>query len=308
MPLAPDELSSALRGLLSFPLTPFTSEGGVNEEVLREHVSRLVDTGATGRFAAGGTGEFFSLSATEYEEVTRICVDEVAGRVPVLGGLGYGVGQALEFAERGVRAGVDGFLVLPPYLIAASQEGLEAHYRGLSERIPRGLIIYQRDNARFEVETVKRLAAIENVIGFKDGVGQTEQIALLVQDLDLDEFLVLNGMPTAELHARNFAAHGVTTYSSALLDFVPEVAVRFNRALLEDDVEALDHLRREFIVPFSRMRARAPGYAVALVKAGARLRGLPVGGVRAPLVDPSPADERDLRELMSAWISEPLAA
>lgn len=298
---APTELARALPGLLAFPLTPFAADGAVQERVLRDHVASLIGEGVSGLFPACGTGELFSLSGAEYEQVVRACVQEADGRVPVVAGLGYGGGVALELAERGVRAGADGFLVLPPYLVVPGQTGLEAHYRQLARRVPRGLILYQRNNAVFAPETLGRLSEEETVIGLKDGIGRMEDLALLRDAVAAPDFLFLNGMPTAEMHAPAFATQGITTYSSAILDFLPEIATRFYAALTEDDRDAVDLVRSEVLVPLGRLRRRAPGYAIAMVKAGARLRGLPVGPVRPPLVDLAPAHEAELAQIVDRW-------
>jgi 5-dehydro-4-deoxyglucarate dehydratase len=301
MALTPTELAGTLPGLLGFPLTPFDAAGAIDEDVLREHVEALLGDGVSGIFPACGTGEFFSLSRAEYEHVVRACSEQVGGRVPVVAGLGYGGALALELAERGVRAGADGFLVMPPYLVVAGQAGLEAHYALLAERIPRGLILYRRDNAVLDVETVRRLSRLDTIVGLKDGIGRTEDLARLSHVMRDTGLLVINGTPTAEMHALTFAAHGVTTYSSAILCFLPEVAKRFHAALVGGDRATLERLHREAIVPLCELRARDPGYAIAMVKAGARIRGVAVGAVRPPLTDLAPDDLDALRGIVRRW-------
>lgn len=91
-------------------------------------------------------------------------------------------------------------------------------------------------------------------------------------------------------------------YSSAVHAFAPEIANAFFAALRDGDDGTADKLLRAFYVPFVELRDRAPGYAVSLVKAAARLRGRPVGPVRAPLTDPSAADLADLRTLLAAGL------
>jgi 5-dehydro-4-deoxyglucarate dehydratase len=110
----------------------------------------------------------------------------------------------------------------------------------------------------------------------------------------------MNGLPTAEIHARSLLACGVTTYSSALLTFMPEIATEFHRAFSIHDEFAMDDLMYRAIMPFAEIRNRAPGYAISLLKAGARLRGIPVGSARSPLCDPGARDEADLRALLVA--------
>ncbi len=101
------------------------------------------------------------------------------------------------------------------------------------------------------------------------------------------------------------AAVGVPAYSSAVHAFAPEIAGAFFTALCDDDHGTVDTLLRDFHVPFVELRDRAPGYAVSLVKAAARLRGQPVGPVRAPLADPSPAGLADLADLKALLTAGP---
>jgi 5-dehydro-4-deoxyglucarate dehydratase len=298
MSLTPQELRSALDGLLAFPLTPFSADGGVDLDALREHVEQLVAHRCAAVFPACGTGEFFSLSQREYRDVVATCVDQVGGRVPVVSGAGYGTALACDFAAAAETAGADGLLVLPPYLVDAPQQGLVKHYTAVARSTRLGVIVYQRGTAVFEPSALEQIATSHNVIGFKDGVGQIDRIQRLRARVG-DRLVYMNGMPTAEIYASAMMACGVTTYSSALLTFLPEVSVNFQRALKAGDAPTTESLLRKAIVPFVEIRKRGAGYAVALVKAGARLRGLRVGRVRSPLTDPGPDDEDALRRLLA---------
>jgi 5-dehydro-4-deoxyglucarate dehydratase len=298
MTLTPLELRSALDGLLAFSLTPFSADGGVDLDALREHVEQLVSHRCAAIFPACGTGEFFSLSLREYRDVVATCVDQVAGRVPVVSGAGYGTALAREFAAAAESAGADGVLVLPPYLVDAPQQGLVNHYTAVASSTRLGIVVYQRGTAVFEPTALEQIAAAHNVIGFKDGVGQIDRIQRLRARVG-ERLVYMNGMPTAEIYASAMMACGVMTYSSALLTFLPEVSVSFQRALIAGDAPTAESLLKQAIVPFVEIRRRGVGYAVSLVKAGARLRGLRVGRARPPLTDPGPDDEDALRRLLA---------
>jgi len=296
---APTELRTSLRGLLAFPLTPFASDGALALDALREHVELLLETDCAAVFVACGTGEFFSLAADEYEEVVRTCVQQVDGRVPVVAGAGYGTRLACEYAQAAEACGADAVLLLPPYLTESPQAGLADHCLAVAAATQIGVILYQRSTALFEPETVDRIAAsAPNVIGFKEGVGQIDRL-LRIRDRVGDRLLFLNGMPTAEVYAQSLAHVGFGCYSSALLTFLPEVATAFYQAFAAGDEATMADLLRRAILPFTAIRAREKGYAVSLVKAGARLRGVPVGPVRSPLRDPVQKDEDDLRALLT---------
>ncbi len=148
---------------------------------------------------------------------------------------------------------------------------------------------------------VRRIARIPNVIGLKDGHGDLDRLQRLTLAAP-EDFLFFNGAATAEIQARAYATVGVPAYSSAVHAFAPEIADAFFAALRSGDHSTTEKLLRAFYVPFVELRDRAPGYAVSLVKAAARLRGQRVGPVRAPLADPSPADLAGLKALLATGL------
>ncbi|GAB1335535.1 5-dehydro-4-deoxyglucarate dehydratase [Streptomyces sp. E-15] len=289
------------RGVLSFPLTAFQDDGALDPDGFRAHVAGRLAAGPGALFPACGTGEFFSLDEDEYRQVVTVAVEETAGRVPVVAGTGYGWAQAARFARIAEEAGADALLVLPHYLTDAPQDGLAAQLERLAARTRLPLIAYQRGQVAYTADSLRRIARIPNVIGLKDGHSDLDRLQRLTLAAP-DGFLFFNGAATAEIQARAYATVGVPAYSSAVHAFAPEIAGAFFTALREADHGAVDKLLRAFYVPFVELRDRAPGYAVSLVKAAARLRGQPVGPVRAPLADPSPADLADLRALLTAGL------
>ncbi|MFD8806240.1 5-dehydro-4-deoxyglucarate dehydratase [Streptomyces sp. NPDC059597] len=286
-------------GVLSFPLTAFHDDGTLDPEGSRAHVASRLATGPGALFPACGTGEFFSLDEDEYRQVVALAVEEAAGRVPVVAGTGYGWAQAARFARIAEEAGADALLVLPHYLTAAPQTGLVAQLEQLAARTRLPLITYQRGQVTYDTRSLRRLTRTPQVIGLKDGHGDLDRLRRLTLAAP-EDFLFFNGAATAELQARAYAAVGVPAYSSAVHAFAPEIAGAFFAALRGGDHGTTEKLLREFYGPFADLRDRAPGYAVSLVKAAARLRGQRVGPVRAPLVDPSDADLGALRELLAA--------
>lgn len=284
-------------GPLFFPVTPYGPDGSVDLGVYRAHVRQGVDAGAAAVFACCGTGEFHALTPEEFQDCVRAAVAETAGRVPVVAGAGYGTALAVRYARLAAAAGADGLLALPPYLVVAGQEGLLRHYREVAAATPLPVIVYQRDNAVFTPETVVGLARTEGIIGLKDGLGDLDLMQRTVSAVRTEvpgDFLYFNGLPTAEQTQLAYRAIGVPLYSSAVFCFAPEVALAFHRALVEGDRATADRLLDGFYRPFVELRARGRGYAVSLVKAGVRLRGLDVGEVRPPLHEP---DEDHVKQL-----------
>ncbi|MEV7339897.1 5-dehydro-4-deoxyglucarate dehydratase [Streptomyces sp. NPDC093544] len=289
-------------GPLFFPVTPYGADGGVDLDVYREHVRRGVEAGAAAVFACCGTGEFHALSPEEFEACVAAAVEAADGRVPVVAGAGYGPALAVRFARLAESAGADGLLAMPPYLVVAGQEGLLRHYQELTAATSLPVIVYQRDNAVFTPETVVELARTEGIIGFKDGLGDLDLIQRIVSavrsEVPGEEFLYFNGLPTAELTGLAYRGVGITLYSSAVFCFAPEVALAFHKALNTGDDEVVNRLIDGFYRPFVDLRALGRGYAVSLVKAGVRLRGLDVGEVRPPLHEPSEDHLKQLAQLI----------
>lgn len=296
--MEPIELRARLTGLMSFPVTPFDSNGQLDLQRFREHVQSQLETPATGIFAACGTGEMFSLTPAEHRSVVEAAVQEVkdTGK-PVIAGVGYGTAIALQMAESAEAAGADGVLVLPPYLVTAEQDGLFEHYRRIAAAVNIGIIPYQRDNGLLTPQSVRRLAEIPNVVGLKDGHGDADLLTR-VRLATEGRIALMNGMPTAELTSMAFRACGVESYSSAVLNFVPEIAAAYFEAFSSGDLQATDRLLNGFFRPFVELRDVRAGYAVALVKAGINIRGAPVGDVRPPLVSPSPEHLARLEEII----------
>ncbi|MFG1670370.1 5-dehydro-4-deoxyglucarate dehydratase [Streptomyces sp. Y7] len=288
-------------GPLFFPVTAYGPDGSVDLDTYRTHVRRGVEAGASAVFACCGTGEFHALTPEEYEACVRAAVEAAGGRVPVVAGAGYGTALAVRYARLAEGAGADGLLAMPPYLVVAGQEGLLRHYREVAAATSLPVIVYQRDNAVFTPETVVELARTDGVIGLKDGLGDLDLMQRVVSAVRTDfpgEFLYFNGLPTAEQTQLAYRALGVTLYSSAVFCFAPEIALAFYRALEAGDDTTVHRLLDGFYRPFVELRAQGRGYAVALVKAGVRLRGLDVGEVRPPLHEPGEDHVKQLAQVI----------
>ncbi|MXM63115.1 5-dehydro-4-deoxyglucarate dehydratase [Streptomyces sp. HUCO-GS316] len=292
---------SAPGGPLFFPVTAYRPDGSLGLDVFRAHVRRGIAAGAAAVFACCGTGEFPALTPEEFEACVRAAVEETAGRVPVVAGTGYGTALAVRYARLAETAGADGLLVLPPYLVAAGQEGLLRHYREVAAATGLPVVVYQRDNAVFTPRTVVELARTDGIIGFKDGLGDLDLMQRIVSAVRTEVpggFLYFNGLPTAEQTQLAYRGIGVTLYSSAVFCFAPEIARAFYEALASGDDTTAHRLLDNFYLPFAELRARGRGYAVSLVKAGVRLRGLDVGEVRPPLHEPSEDHVKQLAQVI----------
>jgi 5-dehydro-4-deoxyglucarate dehydratase len=289
-------------GVLFFPVTPFGVDGGIDEGVLAKHIGQGVDAGAGAVFAGCGTGEFHALSTDEIEACARVAVAATAGRTPVFGAAGGPLPVAVAQACALERAGADGLLLLPPYLVGGPQAGIVEYVREVAAATSLKVIFYQRATAVLTPAIAAQIAHLPTVIGLKDGVGNIElmhRTVLAIRQAVGDGFQFFNGLPTAEMTVPAYRGIGVPLYSSAVFAFAPEIALGFYRAVTTGDDALVDRLLQEFYAPLVSLRDEVAGYPVSLVKAGVRLRGLDVGGVRAPLVDPTPEHLDRLAALIS---------
>jgi 5-dehydro-4-deoxyglucarate dehydratase len=296
----PQELKQALSsGLLSFPLTDFDANLQFNKAAYTKRLEWLMPYGATVLFAAGGTGEFFSLEPGEFTEVVRTAVDTCKGDTPIVAGAGGGTTLAIQYAQAAEKAGAQGILLLPHYLTEASQEGLIAHVKAVCASVKIGVIVYNRAGMRLSPASLEQLAEqCPNLIGYKDGVGDIELMVSIRQRLG-DRFSYLGGLPTAEVFAHAYRALGVPVYSSAVFNFIPKTAMEFYNAYAKGDLATTDRLIKDFFLPYLEIRNRGHGYAVSIVKAGATIIGHSAGPVRPPISDLKPAEVEDLRALIA---------
>ena len=298
--ITPNDLRSIIRsGLLSFPVTPFDSENNFNAKAFSAHLEWLSPHKIAGLIVAGGTGELFSLTPDEVVAVVSTARAVQPGQ-PVIAGCGYGTRMACDMARAIEAAGGDGILLLPHYLIGAPQDGIEAHIRTVCEATNMGVIVYNRGQSVVSAESLQRLTnSCPNLIGFKDGTGDIDTVKRITVTLG-DRLAYIGGMPTHELFAQAFRGAGVDTYSSAVFNFVPDLALRFYQAFAKGDDATCEQLLREFYYPFAKIRDRKTGYAVSAIKAGVALKGFDTGPVRTPLTDLSGEERHLLDELIQS--------
>ena len=299
--MTPQDLKSIIgSGLMSFPVTDFDAQGNFRPDSYAARLEWLAPYGASALFAAGGTGEFFSLTGDEYPAIIKTAVDTCRGKVPIIAGAGGPTRFAIACAQEAERLGAHGILLLPHYLSEAGQDGLIKHVQAVCNSVQFGVIVYNRNVCKLTAESLAILAdRCPNLIGFKDGVGDIEAMVSIYQRLG-SRFAYLGGLPTAEVYAAASKALGAPVYSSAVFNFIPKTAMDFYRAVAADDRATQHRLLHDFFMPYLAIRNRAPGYAVSIVKAGARIVGHDAGPVRPPLTDLRPDEVDQLAALIQS--------
>jgi 5-dehydro-4-deoxyglucarate dehydratase len=164
------------------------------------------------------------------------------------------------------------------------------------------VIVYHRGTAKFTAKAIAQLAGNPKVIGFKDGIGDVglaQEIVSAVKASGREDFLLFNGLLTAELTQGAYRGLGIPLYSSAAFAMAPEIANAYYDAYAGGDEARRQALLDGFYAPLVRLRDQTPGFGVSLIKAGLRLNGLAVGPVRPPLVDPTEDQLVELKAILA---------
>ncbi len=285
------------QGVLSFPVTPFHDNLSLDLSGFQKSLEDICAEEFTSIFVCCGAGEFQSLTGDEYRRLVSSAGQIIGQRKPWFASVGIGQAQAVEFAKMAKEAGAAGVLVMPLYLATTSTQGFVDYYKHLAETCDLDIILYQRDNAIFSYDVLKQLADCPNIIGFKDGTGDLDRFRQFTAQFG-QRFAWISGVPTAEITFEAYYACGAAAFSSGLANFAPQIAFDFYRATVDGNQAECTSILNRFVIPLCRIRARKPGYAVSIIKAGMKLMGLPAGPVRPPLEDLNDVDMRDLKSIL----------
>lgn len=293
-----DKVRKALSdGLLSFPITDLNSRGAFDANSFADRLKWFASYDVSSVFVAGGTGEFFSLSIDEYQSIVTIAASTIKN-VPIISSIGRSIPEAIEFAKISEDAGIDGLLLMPPYLTDCPKDGIVQYAKTIINATHLPVVYYNRANGTLGAKEIAELTeACPNLIGLKDGTGNMQELNETIKTVG-DRLVYIGGVPTAEIISEAYLSIGVNTYSSAVFNFVPDLALLFYKSLRKGDGEMVKRIINDFFIPFVRLRGQKSGYAVSLIKAGASIIGRPAGSVRAPLVMPNDQEIQELKRII----------
>jgi 5-dehydro-4-deoxyglucarate dehydratase len=285
-------------GLLSFPITDFDERGEFDNESYAERLEWFVSHPISSVFVAGGTGEFFSLSKEEYKQIVETATHTVRERIPVISSVGRSISDAIAHAKIAEKVGINALLLFPPYLTECPQEGVYDYAKTIIDNTRLPVIYYNRGNGVLTTSFVLKLAAnCENFIGLKDGTGNIQDLNDIIKSVG-SRLSYIGGVPTAEIIAEAYLSIGVNTYSSAAFNFVPDLALQFYKSLRAGDKDSVSKMMNSFYIPLVRLRGKKNGYAVSLIKAGAKIIGKSGGNVRPPLTMPTQEEITQLESII----------
>jgi 5-dehydro-4-deoxyglucarate dehydratase len=288
-----------MRGVLGFPVTPFRKDLSLDLDALARNVDEMARYPFCALVAAGGTGELYSLTAPEVEDVVRVTVQAAAGRMPVVAGTGFNGPLGADMAKRAERAGAECILALPPYYSHAPFDGLIAYYREIGGATALPLMVYSRDWAIFTPGMVARLAdQVPTLTFWKDGQGDARKYQRIMHSVG-DRLAWLGGLGDDCVPA--YFAIGVQAYTSSISNIAPRLSLALAEAGQARDFARLDGLMKKYVHPLYALRDRVKGYEVTVMKAAMEILSMPAGPVRPPLCPCTEKDLADLRQLLEVY-------
>ena len=278
-----------IKGSIPALVTTFRDEA-FDEDAYRSFVDWQITEGSHGLVPCGTTGESATLPADEHYRVIEVCVDQVAGRVPVIAGCGSNsTSTAIENMKAAKERGADAALCVLPYYNRPNQDGLVAHFTALAESCDLPIVVYNvpgRTVTDILPETLGRIAALPTVVGIKDASGNlarcTAHRALCGPD-----FIQLSGNDDMAL---GFNAMGGTGCISVTANVAPRLCADFQEACLDgrwdEALRLQDKLYPLHAALFSDASPGPTKYALA------RLKGDFHPELRLPMTPPSEASRR----------------
>ena len=235
-------LRDRIRGVLGFPVTPFRPDLSLDLDALAANVDEMARYPFCAMVAAGGTGELYSLTPQEVEDVVRVSVRATNGRMPVVAGTGYNAAIGADIAKRAEKAGADCILVLPPYYNNAPFEGMIAYYRTIGSATDLPLMVYSRDWAVFTADMVSKLADhVPTLTFWKDGQGDARKYQRIMQSVG-DRLAWLGGL--GDDCVPGYFAVGVQAYTSSISNIAPRVSLALSDAGLAGDFVKIAELMK----------------------------------------------------------------
>jgi 5-dehydro-4-deoxyglucarate dehydratase len=211
-------------------------------DALARNVDEMASFPFCALVAAGGTGEMYSLSPEEIEQVVSTCVRAAKGRMPVVAGTGFNGVLGADIARRGAKAGASCILALPPYYVSAPEDGLFAYYEEIGRATDLPLMVYSRDWAVFTPDMVSRLAdRVPTLSGWKDGQGDVRKYQRIMER-NGDRLAWFGGL--GDDCVPGYFAIGVQAYTSSISNIAPKLSLALAEAGLKRDFTCLNELMK----------------------------------------------------------------
>jgi 4-hydroxy-tetrahydrodipicolinate synthase len=286
------------KGSMVAIITPFTTEGRVDEAKYRQLIEFQIENGTDVIVPCGTTGESATLDYQEHDHVIRICIEQVAKRVPVIAGTGSNsTAEAIALSQHAKEMGADGVLLVSPYYNKPTQEGLYQHYKKIAETVALPQVLYNvpsRTGMNMEAKTTIRLAEFANVVAIKEASGNITQSGEILAAAG-DKIDVLSGDDFLTLPLMACGAKGVISVTANIM---PKEVKAMVTAIQEG---RWDDARKMHLSMLEIHNAMFIESNPVPVKTAASLMGKCGADVRLPLVDMQQATLAKLKSVMQGY-------
>src|SRR5437588_698148 len=287
-----------MRGCATALVTPFKTDGAIDEERLRALVDRQITGGVRLLVPCGTTGESATMTEAEDQRVIAITVEVARGRARVIAGTGSNsTAAAIEYSQRARDLGADAMLQVAPWYNKPTQEGLYAHFRAIAEAIPETpIMLYNvpgRTSSNIAAQTTLRLARdCENIVAIKEASGNLTQIMEILRERPTN-FSILSGDDAVTLPLIALGAEGIVSVAS---NEVPDLMSQMTNLALEGQWEDARHMHYR-LLPLMEVNfiESSPGP----VKAAMAMMGLLEENFRLPLVPITEKSRLRIREVLA---------
>lgn len=265
-------------------VTPFRRDFSLDEKNFRMLIRRQIEAGIHFLVVCGTTGESPTLTWQERTRVVEIAIEEANGNIPVVAGAGgYNTSEVVRVVREYVSIGVDGILSVTPYYNKPTQEGLYQHFLAIAQSISKPILLYNvpaRTGVNIEPATVRRLAAIDTIVGIKEASGNISQIASIAAGVP-DDFAVLSGDDTIALPLFALGGRGLISVAA---NEIPSQMAELCNLCLQDSYPAAREIHERYL---PLMEANFVESNPIPVKAAMAQMGLLEPIWRLPLVEPA---------------------
>lgn len=288
-----------VHGVYTALVTPFTEDGQIDEAGLRTNIGIMMDNRIDGLVPLGTTGEAPTLSSAEKRRIIELTVKEANGKIPVMVGTGtYSTQQTIENTVLAANLGANFALIVTPYYNKPTQEGLYLHFKAIAEASPIPIIVYNiqgRTGQNMQTDTLRRLADLQNIIGVKEASGNISQIGDVIEMIarHKPEFSVMSGDDNNTISVMALGGHGVISVASNL---IPKQVKSLVKAMEMGEYDLARNIHYKLNTFFRGLFIETNPIPI---KTMMNSWGLPAGGFRMPLCEPSTESKKKLDEILT---------
>lgn len=288
-----------VKGIIAAMVTPFDENQQISEAATKQLVNKLIDKGVSGIFILGTNGEFHVLSEAEKLDFAKIVIEAVGKRVPVyVGAGGNSTRGVISLAKKMEELGADALSVITPYFVPLTQNEVISHYKAIAEAVEIPIVLYnipKNTGINIEVDTVRELAKVSNIVGIKDSSGKLENIEGYIEAAKGQDFAILSGSDSLILKALKVGATGAI---AATANLITELDVSIYENYLKGNLDAAEQAQGDIETLRAVLKL---GTIPSVLKKSVELSGIPVGPARAPVAELDEEAVDKIREMLKYY-------